>query len=144
MMQDGQGGLDVHFLKSPISHLPCTWPRGCWGNNGPGVQRDCQLSWCMCVCVRGVKEDLGGCILLYSIFYLTSILLLPSLCTIFYILLLVPFFLFGEIKPKNSYFRACLTWPERKSPGSISLRSRSSSCGPTKGTPQSRTTLRAN
>ena len=54
------------------------------------------LSWCMRVCVRGVKEDLGAGLFFYSIFYLISILLVPSLFTILYILLLVFYLLWPK------------------------------------------------
>jgi len=50
------------------------------------------------VCVsEGGEGRLGfGFILLYSIFYLSSILLVPSLCTIFYIFLLVFYLLWPK------------------------------------------------
>jgi len=50
----------------------------------------------MCVCEGGEGRLGCGFILLYSIFYLTSILLVPSLCTIFYILLLVFYHLWPQ------------------------------------------------
>jgi len=51
----------------------------------------------VCVCEGGEGRLGSGFIVLYSIFYLTSIFLLPSLCTIFNILLLVFYLLWPLI-----------------------------------------------
>jgi len=106
---------------------------------------------CVCVCI---------CTCIYIYYYVSAprnevIFLVPAPrneviflpfwrgFTYAFAFFLLDFFFSLVVKPENHYFASRLGF-EVKSLGVYPLGPRSSSCGPTKGTPPPRTTLRAN